>query len=147
MKCFKTGLLLAATLFLLSGIASAEDNKPAATLKLVQRGVALGFGISWGDGTLTYKGKNYHFVIHGLSLNDIGISKVTATGKVFDLKNVEDFSGSYQSIGSEATMGKGVGAIMMKNQNGVGIQLISLTKGVRIKLAVSGVEITLKETP
>jgi hypothetical protein len=144
MKRLKVGFLVAATLFLLSGIASAQDNKPDATLKMVQRGVALGIGVSWGDGTLTFKGKQYHFVIHGLSINDIGISDVKATGKVFGLKNIQDFNGSYQSIGSESTMGKGVGAIMMKNQNGVGIQIITLSKGARIKLSIDGVELTLK---
>jgi hypothetical protein len=41
-------------------------------------------------------------------------------------------------------MGEGVGAILMKNQNGVAIQLISLSKGVRIKLSIGGVELKLK---
>ncbi|MBI5593892.1 MAG: DUF1134 domain-containing protein [Deltaproteobacteria bacterium] len=144
MKRLKMGLVVLATLFFLAGIASARDNKPDATLKLTQRGVALGVGVSWGEGTLTFKGKNYPFTIHGLSINDIGISKVKATGKVFYLKNISDFSGSYFSVGSEATMVKGVGAILMKNENGVAIQLISLSKGARIKLSVDGVEIKLK---
>ncbi len=144
MKRLKNGLAVLATFIFLAGIASAADNKPDATLKLTQRGVALGIGVSWGDGVLTFKGKNYPFKIHGLSINDIGVSKVKATGKVYYLKKIEDFSGSYNSVGSEATMGKGVGAIMMKNQNGVAIELISLSKGARIKLSVDGVELKLK---
>jgi hypothetical protein len=144
MKRLKVCLVVMATLFFLADIASAKDNKPDATLKLVQRGVALGIGVSWGEGTLTFNGKNYRFIIHGLSINDIGVSDVKATGKVFDLKKISDFSGSYFSVGSEATMGKGVGAIMMKNQNGVTIQIITLSKGVRIKLSVDGVELKLK---
>ena len=144
MKRYKMGLVVCAMLFFFAGMASAQDNKPDATLKLVQRGVALGIGVSWGDGTLTFKGKNYPFKIHGLSINDIGVSKVKATGKVFYLKNLSDFSGVYHSVGSEATMVKGVGAIMMKNQNGVSIQLISLSKGARLKLSVDGVELKLK---
>jgi len=144
MKRFQIGLVVLATLFFSTGIASAQDNKPDATLKLTQRGVALGIGVSWGEGTLTFKGKNYPFIIHGLSVNDIGASKVKATGKVFGLKKIADFSGSYFTLGSEATMVKGVGAIMMKNENGVSIQLITLSKGARIKLSVDGVELKLK---
>lgn len=143
MKCLRMGLVLV-SLFSLAGIASAVDNMPDATLKFTQRGVALGIGVSWGDGVLSFKGKNYPFTVHGLSINDIGVSKVIATGKVFGLKNIADFNGSFFSAGSEATMGKGVGAILMKNQNGVSIQLTSLSKGVRIKLSVGGVEFKLK---
>jgi outer membrane immunogenic protein len=144
MKRLKIGLAVLATLIFLACIASAADNEPDATLKLTQRGVALGIGVSWGEGTVTFKGKDYPFKIHGLSINDIGVSKVKATGKVYYLKNIEDISGTYNSLGSEATMGKGVGAIMMKNQNGVAIQLITLSKGARAKLSVDGVELKLK---
>jgi hypothetical protein len=144
MKRLKIGLVLLAMLLLSVAMASAADNKPDATLKFVQRGVALGIGVSWGEGTITFKGKNYPFTIHGLSINDIGISKVNATGKVYHLKKIEDISGPYSAGGSEATMGKGVGAIMMKNQNGVAIELIVLSKGARIKLSVDGVELKLK---
>jgi len=144
MKRLKMGLAVLATLFFLAGIASAADNKPDATLKLTERGVALGIGVSWGEGTVTFKGKDYPFKIHGLSFNDIGISEVKATGKVYYLNKIEDFSGSYNSVGSEATMGKGVGAIMMKNQNGVAIELIALSEGVRVSLSVDGVELKLK---
>jgi hypothetical protein len=71
MKRLKVGLAVMATLFFLAGIASAQNNKPDATLKLVQRGVALGIGVSWGEGTLAFKGKNYPFTIHGLSVDGV----------------------------------------------------------------------------
>jgi hypothetical protein len=144
MKQLKIGLVVLSTLFCLAGIATAKGNQPDATLSFVERGVALGFGVSWGEGTLAFKGKNYPFKIQGLSINDIGISKMKATGKVFDLKKIEDFNGTYNAVGSEATMGEGVGAIMMKNENGVSIQIIILSKGARIKLSFGGAELKLK---
>jgi outer membrane immunogenic protein len=144
MKRLKIGFAVLATLFFLTVIASAQDNKPNATLKFTQRGVAIGVGISWGEGVLTFNGKDYPFKIHGLSFNDIGISEEKATGKVFYLNKIEDFSGSYNAAGSEATMGKGVGAVVMKNQKGVAIELITLSKGVKVALSVDGVEIKLK---
>jgi hypothetical protein len=143
MKQIKTCFIVLSTLFILAGMAGASGNHPDATLKFVERGVALGFGVSWGEGTLTFKGKHYPFKIQGLSINDIGISTVHATGKVFDLKNIEDFSGTYNAGSSEATMGEGVGAIMMKNEKGVSIQIIVLSKGARVKLSVGGVEMKL----
>ena len=147
MKQLRMGLVLLAALFLSAAIVSAvsaQDNKPDATLTLVERGVAIGFGVSWGEGVVTFKGKEYPFKIHGLSFNDIGVSKVNATGKIYNLKKIEDINGSYNAVGSEATMGKGVGATMMKNQNGVAIELITLSKGARATLSVDGVELKLK---
>jgi hypothetical protein len=144
MKRLKIGLVLLATLILSAAAAPALENKPDATLKFVERGVAIGFGISWGEGAVAYKGKQYPFKIQGLSFNDIGISKVNATGKVYNLKKIEDINGSYSSVGTEATMGKGVGAIMMKNENGVSIEIITLSKGARATLSVNGVELKLK---
>jgi len=144
MKQLKFALVVLSTLFCVAGVATAKDDRPAATLEFVERGVALGFGVSWGEGTLTFKGKSYPFKIQGLSINDIGISKVKATGKVFDLDKIEDFNGSYHAVGSEATMGKGVGAIMLKNENGVSIQIIILSKGARATLSFGGAELKLK---
>ena len=40
-------------------------------------------------------------------------------------------------------MAGGAGALTMKNQNGVVIDLVSMTRGANLKLAVEGVKITL----
>ena len=71
LKRLRIGLAVLATLIFLTGIASAADNKPDATLKLTQRGVAIGIGVSWGDGIVTFKGKNYPFKIQGLSVDGV----------------------------------------------------------------------------
>jgi hypothetical protein len=52
----RIGILLL-VLCLMAGFAQAA-SKPDATLRLSGRSVAAGLGVSWGDGTLTYKGKN-----------------------------------------------------------------------------------------
>jgi hypothetical protein len=57
--------------------------------------VALGIGVAWGDGTLVYRGKEYKFNLDGLSVGDLGVSKVQAKGTVANLKTVEDFEGKY----------------------------------------------------
>ena len=62
---------------------------------------------------------------------------------MFDLKKVEDFSGNYTAAGAGATVGGGAGATIMKNQNGVVIELKSTTQGAGLKLAASGIRLTL----
>jgi len=128
----------------LSGAALAQD-KPDATLELEQGQVGLGIGFSWGEGVLTFQGKKHTFKVEGLSVIDVGITKATATGKVYGLKKLEDFNGNFTAGTAEGTLGGGAGVTKMKNQNGVVIELVTTTQGVNVKLAPSGVKLTLKK--
>jgi hypothetical protein len=139
-------------LLIFSGLALAQEKakkkaevKPDATIELKQGQVAISIGYSWGEGTLTYKKKKYPFKVNGLSVVDIGITKATAKGVVYNLKKLEDFEGNYTTVTAEGTIGGGAGATNMNNQNGVTINLISTTKGVNLKLATSGLEVMLKK--
>ena len=73
----------------------AAEPAPSGTVKLTSKAVAVGIGVTWGDGTLTFGGKPYAFSVDGLSVADLGVSDVTTSGEVFNLKNVADFSGNY----------------------------------------------------
>ena len=128
---------------LAGGFAGAQSKKPDATLELSGGSVAAGVGFSWGSGTLTYKGQKYPVKVEGLSVGEVGISRATARGDVFDLKKAEDFSGNYTAAGAGATVGGGAGATVMKNQNGVVIEMKSTTQGASLKLAASGIRLTL----
>jgi hypothetical protein len=135
------------TVFLcLSGLAVAQDKKvPDATLMMSEGQVAFGIGFSWGKGVLTFQGKEYPFKVSGLSVVDVGITKATSSGKVFNLKKIEDFNGNYTAGSAEGTVAGGAGVLKMKNQNGVEIELVSTTQGVNLKLALEGVKITLQK--
>ena len=126
--------------------AKAEKKpKPDATLMMSEGQVALGRGWSWGKGTLSYKGKKYEFKVDGLSVIDVGITKATSKGKVFNLKKIEDFNGIYTAMAAEGTLAGGAGVTKMKNQNGVVIELVSTTQGANIKLAAEGVKFAIKK--
>jgi hypothetical protein len=130
---------------LIGGLAGAQSKEPDATLNLKEGSIAAGIGFSWGKGTLTYKGKQYPVKVEGLSVGEVGIQEATAIGRVYDLKKLEDFSGNYTAGGVGATVGGGAGASIMKNQNGVTIQLTSTTQGASLKLAASGLRLTLQQ--
>jgi len=134
------------TLFLcVSGLAVAQDKVPDATLMMSEGQVAFGIGFSWGKGVLTFQGKEYPFKVKGISVVDIGITKATSSGKVYNLKKLEDFNGNYTAASAEGTLAGGAGALTMKNQNGVVIDLLSTTAGVNLKLSVEGVSLTLEK--
>jgi hypothetical protein len=139
-----TAVVLALSLCL-AGMAMAQEKKVDATLTMSEGQVAVGIGYSWGKGVLTYEGKQYPFKVSGLSAVDIGITKATSSGKVYNLKKLEDFNGNYTAASAEGTIAGGAGALTMKNQNGVVIDLVSTTKGVNLKLAVEGVKLTLEK--
>ncbi|MGE5856507.1 MAG: EipA family protein [Syntrophaceae bacterium] len=146
MKRFAFFTVIMMTLFLcLSGLAIAQDKQPDATLSMTEGQVAVGIGYSWGKGVLDYKGQKYNFKVKGLSVVDVGITKATSAGKVYNLKKLEDFNGTYTAASAEGTIAGGAGALTMKNQNGVVINLVSTTAGVNLKLSVEGVSLTLEK--
>ena len=130
---------------LVGGLAGAQSKQPDATLDMSEGSVAVGIGFTWGKGTLTYKDKKYPVKVEGLSVGEVGVSRATAVGKVYDLKKIEDFSGNYTAGGAAATVGGGAGVSIMKNQNGVTIEVTSTTQGASLKLAASGLKLTLQQ--
>ncbi len=146
MKRFFAMVVVLGMVATLAGMALAAEKKtPDATLKLSKGQVAVGIGWSWGEGVLAFKGKHYPFKVEGLSVGDVGITKAEAEGKVYNLKKLEDFNGTYASAAAEATVGVGAGASAMKNEKGVVIHLFPKTKGVNLKLAGEGVKFTLEK--
>lgn len=147
MKRFSAWVLSLGMFLALAGLAVAAEKakKPDATLKLSEGQVGVGIGWSWGKGVLAFKGKDYNFKVEGLSVGDVGITEAKAEGKVYDLKKLEDFSGTYVSAAAEATMVVGKGATAMKNEKGVVIHLLPKTKGANLKLAGEGVKFTLEK--
>jgi hypothetical protein len=146
MKHFTLATVAILSLFIcLTGLAAAQDKEPDAYLELTQGSVAIGIGYSWGEGNLTYQGKKYPVSVTGLSVIDVGVTKATAFGKVYNLRKLEDFNGNYTAATAEGTLGGGAGATKMKNQNGVVIDLFTTTKGLNLKIAPSGITLKLKQ--
>jgi len=139
-------LMVIGSLILLAHLTLAQEKKPDATLRLSTGSVAVGIGFTWGSGVLTYQGKEYPFSIGGLSIVDVGISQAEATGSVYNLKRLEDFNGSYTGVTAGVTIAGGAGATAVQNQNGVQINLVATTQGLKFKLSVDGVKLTLKES-
>lgn len=143
MKIIQKIGILSVVFCLTAGFAQAE--RPDAHLQLKSESVAAGVGVSWGHGTLIYKGKEYRVSVSGLSLGKVGITKVTASGDVYHLKSLEDFSGNYTSAQADITLAGGHSGVTMKNQNGVVIVVRATSKGVDLTIGASGVDMKLKK--
>ncbi len=125
--------------------AAKGKSNPDATIKLSAGSVSAGIGVSWGSGTLTYKGKSHPISVNGLDVGSVGASKISASGSVYHLKSLDDFDGNYTSVEAGAAVGGGGSALAMQNQNGVVVHLVSTTKGVKFALGAGGVKMELKK--
>jgi len=143
-RIFLTFLIIGSVALGLSR-ARAQEETPDGTVKLSTGSVAVGIGFSWGGGVLTYQDKEYPFDVSGLSVVDVGISKAEASGQVFHLKNLADFNGNYTGVSAGATVAGGGGGMTLRNQNGVVLNLVGTTQGLKFKLSVDGVKLTLKQ--
>ena len=125
-------------------LALAAEPPPSGTVKITSKAIAIGVGVTWGDGQLTYQGKTVPFSVNGLSVVDLGITDITSTGEVFNLNKLSDFSGNYVAGEAGAAIASGPTDTVMKNQNGVVVRLHGTQKGARLTLAAAGVTLTLK---
>lgn len=140
-----TGLIVSMALMGWGAGAGAAEETPDATLKLSGGSVSALVGVSWGSGTLTYKGKDYPIKVGGLGVGEVGATSLSASGNVYNLKKLEDFDGNYAAAGAGAAAGGGVGATALKNQNGVRVNLLSTTQGVELAAGVAGVSMEIEK--
>jgi len=124
-----------------------HESKPDATLRLSTGGFALGIGVNWGSGTLTYQGKNYPVKVKGLSVGRVGVTSSSAYGEVFNLQHLQDFNGHYD-VGGAGTRGVTLGAgrtgTIMSNHAGVIVRISSTQNGVAVNATGGGVDLQLK---
>jgi hypothetical protein len=120
------------------------DDPVSGEVRITSKSVAVGVGVTWGGGMLNYQGVDHKFSIKGLSVVDLGISKIHTNGQVFHLNNLSDFSGHYV-VGAEGiAVGHGVDDYILQNDHGVVLRLHGKEKGVRLQAGAEGVSIELK---
>jgi len=137
-----SGLLL--TIVAASFAAQGADG----TVKITTRSVSTGVGLSWGEGVLTYKGRDYPFTFNAKGLFRDVDPKITAaelSGQVFNLKDPQFFNGTYHKVEADAQDTGAGSRAKIKNLNGVVIDLASSVEGRKFVLNRDGMKIELKE--
>ena len=142
----KTGLLscfmiIALAVFLSGAAMAAEDAKPSGTVDIKSKSIAIGVGVSWGEGVLKFQGKDYKFKLNGLSVVDLGVSSLAISGEVYNLKKVEDFEGKYMAGTAGVAVAGGGQQSTMKNQKDVTMKLKATQQGVKLTFAPEGISI------
>ena len=126
-----------------SVVAQEAPPKPSGTVTISQVQVAFIGSGSGGGGTLHFHGRNYPFKLGGLGIGGIGVSRLDATGTVYELRRVEDFEGVYGQTRVGWAAGEGTGELWLKNPNGVYIHLITQRKGLSLNVGADGMVVHL----
>src|SRR5258707_10769683 len=119
--------------FLIGGCASttqAPSTLPAATVKIQEWSAAYYGSAAAGKGTLYYNGQRHHFTISGVGVGGAGGQKISATGKVYNLNRLSDFSGTYHGISRGLTLIEGKMHAKLTNGNGVVMFFAGGTQGL-----------------
>ncbi len=126
-------------------LLGAADPNPDASLWIEELHVGL-FGRSRtvGGGRLRYRGEIHSFSIQGLSVAASGFTSVRAQGEVFDLRRLEDFTGSYREVRPPGPDGDGpVEVHWLRSERGVRIRMRSSRAGARLRFDEAGLAIEL----
>ncbi len=147
MRSLTLSALVAVGLTAVAAQAAPDPAAPGrvdATVTISAKAAAIGIGYSWGDGVLRYAGHSYPFTVKGVTVADVGFANVIGHGRVYNLKHLHDFNGTYAASTGEVTAGNGIGGEILRNGNGVQIHVDEVTKGARLTGSADGIQLTLK---
>jgi len=144
---FTSSIFASITILLVGGCASmtqAPSTPPSATVRIREWSAAYYGSAAAGKGTLYYHGV-HHFTISGLGAGGMGAQKISATGKVYNLNNLSQFSGTYRGISRGLTLIEGQMHAKLQNGNGVVMYLAAQTEGIASSMGAQAFEVNLTD--
>lgn len=144
------------SLCLASPAFAEEPKKAEETPKLEKSGTLTvteyqaGIGVAdvvWGHGEVTALGKTRKFRLNGMGAGAGGGAKISATGTVYNLKEIGLFAGVYSeaSIGAVAGKEGATTATWLRNTNGVILELHGKTSGLAVTGGANGVLVQFED--
>ena len=130
----------------LEGAPSLVGKTPSGFVQLREVEIAFLGAASGGKGTLTFQGQTYPFEIAGLGGGGAGISKIDASGEIYNLTDVAQFPGAYDERRTGVAFGGGGGGdLWLQNNAGVIMHLKAATEGLMLSLGADVVEIRMDQ--
>lgn len=125
--------------------AQAQEKVTTGTVEIEQVQVAFIGSGNLGGGTLQFQGKNYRFTVGGLGIGGFGVSKMQASGDVYNMKELRQFPGAYgQARYGFAAADKSAGELWLENTKGVLLSLRAKRTGLALSLGADAVIIDFK---
>jgi hypothetical protein len=122
------------------------DGKPlSGYVRMEEVQVAYIGSAGGGEGTLSYRGRNYPFSVAGLGVGGIGVSSIDASGEVYNLTRLSQFPGAYAQGRYGFALGStSAGDLWLQNENGVILHVKAKRTGLMLSLGADAVVITME---
>ena len=127
--------------------AARPDPNPDGFVSIEQVRVGvLAAGAALGGGRLRFRGEEFSFSVRGLEFGSLGISTLSASGEVFNLRRLEDFPGRYEERVAPRPPGGegGPETRFLRNARGVELRLRTDRAGGQLRFNQAGVTIELR---
>jgi hypothetical protein len=124
---------------------SAEWSRPDATLQLSEGRISTGLAYMWGRGRLNFQDRHHDFQISGAPVASVNARRLSATGQVYHLTRLSDFSGKYVALECTQVPSSECDAEQFRNEHGVVILLQVGTTGAQRGRVAGDVRIHLNE--
>jgi len=137
------GALIALTITAAALATAAYADSGSIRFNVVKAGFVIGG--SAGGGTLLFHGRRYPLSIGGISYGfTFGASATDFVGTVTNIRRPSDVNGIYGAAGAGAAIGRGVGGIVLTNQNGAVLTLSGRQAGLIVAADLNGLVITVR---
>ena len=139
-----TALLLASCATQMSNDRSAPSGPPDATLSVDIAQASYYGSASSGGGRLIYQGRSHPISIKAVGGGGLGAQTIHATGKVYHLKSLAAFPGTYTGARSGLTLLNGKMHARLANDKGTVIYLTGKTAGLSTNYGIDKFIIELR---
>ena len=145
-----TAALVLAALCMGTSTSYGDDKLPPAPASLKKAGTVdileyevgiLAVDNVWGHGSVTALGKTKKFRLGGMGVGGAGGAKISASGNVYNLTDMNLFPGAFTQVSAGATAGKetAAAAFWLQNTHGVVLELRSKQEGLALTGGANGI--------
>ncbi len=121
-----------------------QNAPPDATVTMNEVQAAYIGSAGGGSGTLYYRGAAYPFTVGGLGIGGIGVSRIDATGDVYNLPSLALFPGTYAQGRYGFAIGtRSGGDLWLQNASGVVMHLKAKREGFMLSLGGDAILISM----
>jgi len=138
------------------GAAGGGAPKPDGKVRMITTSISPNMGVTWADGQLSYNNQDYKFRVEAKTytesqvLTNLAGQQIVFQGNVYNLKNVDDFAGTYTHIKPEAVKAMGGTGRNPAFHNEKGVVIVvtkrkTLDYGLYVSLVGDSFKVTLKD--
>jgi hypothetical protein len=101
--------------------------------------------VAWGSGSVLYQGRTHRFRVRGLGAGGVGMARIRAIGRVYNMTSIDQFPGLYGQAraGLVAPGAQMRGGLWLQNTSGVRLNLTPTRTGLAAQIGADGLLIEM----